>query len=132
LSQSTPFGLGPRQPREIPAEQEALDNTLHDRVPLAYRHYPSGVDLLLNALDADRDLFAAELRLAEGHSSNRPDLNAHRARFAVVDGPSRFDLTTFDIFSLRLDNLYAHQSYCSFMARAFLQAPESDEETTFQ
>ena len=38
--------------------------TLQDRSSLAYLRYRGGVDTLLNALDADRDLFDAELSLA--------------------------------------------------------------------
>ena len=38
--------------------------TLEDRVRLAYLRYRGGVDTQLNALDADRDLFSAELDLA--------------------------------------------------------------------
>jgi multidrug efflux system outer membrane protein len=54
-----------RKSREIRAQQEVLLKTLQDRVRLAYRRYRGGVDSLLNALDADRDLFEAELRLAQ-------------------------------------------------------------------
>lgn len=50
--------------REIRAEQELLLSTLQDRSRLAYIRYRGGVDTLLNALDADRDLFDAELGLA--------------------------------------------------------------------
>ena len=39
--------------------------TLQDRRRLAYMRYQGGVDTLLNALDADRDLFDAELSLAQ-------------------------------------------------------------------
>jgi len=39
--------------------------TLQDRSRLAYLRYQGGVDTQLNALDADRDLFAAELNLAQ-------------------------------------------------------------------
>ena len=35
--------------------------TLQDRSRLSYMRYRGGVDTLLNALDADRDLFDAEL-----------------------------------------------------------------------
>ena len=38
---------------------------LQDRKRLAYLTYRGGVDTLLNALDADRDLFDAELSLAQ-------------------------------------------------------------------
>src|SRR5262249_844711 len=51
--------------REIRAEQELLLSTLQDRSRLSYVRYRGGVDTLLNALDADRDLFDAELRLAQ-------------------------------------------------------------------
>jgi multidrug efflux system outer membrane protein len=46
-------------------KQEALVRTLEDRTRLAYARYRGGVDTQLNALDADRDLFQAELSLAE-------------------------------------------------------------------
>jgi multidrug efflux system outer membrane protein len=36
---------------------------LRDRARLAYLRYHGGVDSLLNALDADRDLFNSELNL---------------------------------------------------------------------
>lgn len=49
--------------KEIRAQQEALLATLQDRSRLAYLRYRGGVDTLLNALDADRDLFDAELNL---------------------------------------------------------------------
>jgi len=51
--------------REVRAEQELLVATLRDRSRLAYLRYRGGVDTLLNALDADRDLFDAELGLAQ-------------------------------------------------------------------
>jgi outer membrane protein TolC len=38
---------------------------VRDRVRLAYLRYRGGVDSLLNALDADRDLFFNELLLAQ-------------------------------------------------------------------
>ncbi len=37
---------------------------LQDRTRLAYVRYRGGVDTQLNALDADRDLFQAELALS--------------------------------------------------------------------
>jgi multidrug efflux system outer membrane protein len=52
-----------RKAREVRGEQEALVSTLQDRVRLSYLRYTGGVDPLLNALDADRDLFEAELSL---------------------------------------------------------------------
>jgi multidrug efflux system outer membrane protein len=51
--------------REIRAKQELLVTTLQDRSRLAYLRYRGGVDTYLNALDADRDLFQAELTLAQ-------------------------------------------------------------------
>ncbi len=46
-------------------EQEKLVTALEDRKRLAYVRYRGGVDTQLNALDADRDLFQAELTLAQ-------------------------------------------------------------------
>jgi multidrug efflux system outer membrane protein len=46
-------------------EQERLVTTLEDRARLSYVRYQGGIDTLLNALDADRDLFEAELRLTQ-------------------------------------------------------------------
>jgi outer membrane protein, multidrug efflux system len=54
-----------RKVREVRAKQEQLVTTLQDRSKLAYMRYRGGVDTLLNALDADRDLFDAELILAQ-------------------------------------------------------------------
>jgi multidrug efflux system outer membrane protein len=54
-----------RKVREIRSQQELLVTTLQDRSRLAYLRYVGGVDTLLNALDADRDLFDAELNLAQ-------------------------------------------------------------------
>jgi len=54
-----------RKVKEIRAQQEALVTTLQDRSRLAYLRYRGGVDTLLNALDADRDLFSAELSLTQ-------------------------------------------------------------------
>jgi multidrug efflux system outer membrane protein len=54
-----------RKEKEIRVQQELLVETLRDRSRLAYIRYNGGVDTLLNALDADRDLFAAELGLAQ-------------------------------------------------------------------
>jgi outer membrane protein, multidrug efflux system len=51
--------------REVRGTQEQLRTTLEDRSRLSYVRYRGGVDTLLNALDADRDLFDAELRLAQ-------------------------------------------------------------------
>jgi len=51
--------------REIRMKQELLVATLQDRSRLSYIRYRGGVDTLLNALDADRDLFDVELGLAQ-------------------------------------------------------------------
>lgn len=51
--------------REVRGRQEQLVKTLEDRSRLSYVRYHGGADTLLNALDADRDLFDAELRLAQ-------------------------------------------------------------------
>ena len=52
-----------RKVKEIRVQQELLVATLQDRARLAYLRYEGGVDTLLNALDADRELFDAELNL---------------------------------------------------------------------
>ena len=54
-----------RKVREIRTQQELLVETLRDRSRLAYLRYQGGVDTQLNALDADRDLFDAELNLSQ-------------------------------------------------------------------
>lgn len=51
--------------RESRVQQEALVHALEDRKRLAYVRYRGGVDTQLNALDADRDLFTAELSLRQ-------------------------------------------------------------------
>jgi multidrug efflux system outer membrane protein len=51
--------------RESREQQESLVEALQDRLRLAYLRYRGGVDTQLNALDADRDLFSAELDLAQ-------------------------------------------------------------------
>jgi multidrug efflux system outer membrane protein len=51
--------------RESRVEQELLVTALEDRKRLAYVRYRGGVDTLLSALDADRDLFGAELTLSQ-------------------------------------------------------------------
>jgi len=51
--------------RESREKQEALVAALQDRLRLAYIRYRGGVDTQLNALDADRDLFQAELDLSQ-------------------------------------------------------------------
>jgi outer membrane protein, multidrug efflux system len=54
-----------RRVKEIRTQQTLLVTTLQGRSQLAYMRYQGGVDTLLNALDADRDLFNAELSLAQ-------------------------------------------------------------------
>lgn len=54
-----------RKVREVRVQQELLVNTLRDRSALAYVRYEGGVDTLLNALDAQRELFDAELELTQ-------------------------------------------------------------------
>jgi len=51
--------------RESRVHQEALVKALEDRTRLSYLRYRGGVDTQLNALDADRDLFQAQLALAQ-------------------------------------------------------------------
>lgn len=51
--------------RESRVQHELLVTALEDRTRLAYVRYRGGVDTLLNALDADRDRFQAELILAQ-------------------------------------------------------------------
>jgi len=51
--------------REIRAQRELLVTALQDRKRLAYMRYQGGVDTMLNALNADQDLFVAELSLAQ-------------------------------------------------------------------
>ena len=46
---------------EVRAQQELLVQTLQERARLAYLRYEGGVDSLLNALDADRDFFDAQI-----------------------------------------------------------------------
>jgi multidrug efflux system outer membrane protein len=54
-----------RKVKEIRIQQELLVTTLRDRSRLAYLRYQGGVDSLLNAHEADRDLFNAELSLTQ-------------------------------------------------------------------
>jgi outer membrane protein TolC len=51
--------------RESRVRQEDLVYALQDRLRLAYLRYHGGVDTQLDALDADRDLFSAELSLSQ-------------------------------------------------------------------
>ena len=54
-----------RKSKEVRVQRELLVATLQDRVRLAYLRYNGGVSNLLEALDADRELFDAELSLAQ-------------------------------------------------------------------
>ena len=54
-----------RKVREVREQREILVTTLRDRSRLAYMRYNGGVANLLEALDADRELFDAELGLAQ-------------------------------------------------------------------
>ena len=54
-----------RKVKEVRTEREHLVVTLQDRARLAYLRYNGGVSNLLEALDADRELFDAELSLAQ-------------------------------------------------------------------
>ena len=51
--------------REIRGKQELLVATLRDRSRMSRVRYAGGIDPLLNALDAERDLFEAELTLVQ-------------------------------------------------------------------
>ena len=51
--------------RESRVKQQLLVTALEDRKRLAYVRYRGGVDTLLNALDADRDLFQSQLALSQ-------------------------------------------------------------------
>jgi outer membrane protein TolC len=57
--------------RESRVQHELLVTALEDRTRLAYVRYRGGVDTLLNALDADRDQFQAELSLAQVRLTER-------------------------------------------------------------
>ena len=54
-----------RKVKEVRAQREQLVTTLQDRSRLAYMRYTGGVTTLLEALDADRELFDSELSLAQ-------------------------------------------------------------------
>ena len=69
--------------RESREKQEDLVDALQDRLRLAYVRYRGGVDTQLNALDADRDLFAAELALVADPAQEVADGGA------TLQGPGR-------------------------------------------
>ena len=54
-----------RKVKEVSSQRELLVTTLRDRSRLAYMRYNGGVANLLEALDADRELFDAERSLAQ-------------------------------------------------------------------
>lgn len=54
-----------RKVKEVRTQRELLVTTLRDRARLSYLRYNGGVSNLLEALDADRELFDAELSLAQ-------------------------------------------------------------------
>jgi outer membrane protein, multidrug efflux system len=56
-----------RKVTEVRTQRDLLVVTLRDRVRLAYLRYTGGVSNLLEALDADRELFDAERSLAQAH-----------------------------------------------------------------
>lgn len=72
-----------RKVHEIRTKQELLVATLQDRSRLAYMRYRGGVDTLLNALDADRDLFQAELTLTQ---TRRNELQAVVQLYKALGG----------------------------------------------
>ena len=51
--------------KKVRAQRELLVTALQDRKRLAYLRWHGGVDTMLNALNADQDLFTAELSLAQ-------------------------------------------------------------------
>jgi outer membrane protein, multidrug efflux system len=51
--------------KEVRAQRELLVTALQDRKRLAYLRYRGGVDTMLNALNADQDLFVSEVSLAQ-------------------------------------------------------------------
>jgi multidrug efflux system outer membrane protein len=56
--------IGYRKSREQRIQQELLVGSLRDRVGLANQRFFGGLDTYLQVLDAERDLFDAELNLA--------------------------------------------------------------------
>lgn len=76
--------------REVRDRQQQLVATLQDRVRLAYLRYQGGVDTLLNALDADRDLFTAQLSVAQ---SRRNELLALVQLYRALGGGWAADQT---------------------------------------
>jgi multidrug efflux system outer membrane protein len=54
-----------KKTREIREQGELLVTALQDRKRLAYMRYRSGADTMVNALNADQDLFTAEVSLSQ-------------------------------------------------------------------
>lgn len=69
--------------RQVRTKQEELVATLKERSELSYLRYRGGVDTLLNALDADRDLFNAQLAVAQ---SRRNELVAMVQLYRALGG----------------------------------------------
>src|SRR5262249_13014388 len=69
--------------REIRGHQETLVGTLQDRSRLSYVRYRGGVDTLLSALDADRELVQAGLGLGQ---SRRNELLALVQLYRALGG----------------------------------------------
>jgi len=69
--------------REIRAKQELLVGALQDRQRMSYVRYTGGIDTLLNALDASRDLFEAELVLVQ---TRRNELQALVQLYRALGG----------------------------------------------
>jgi multidrug efflux system outer membrane protein len=65
LSEVSDSLIAYRKTKEVRAQRVLLVRTLRDRARLAYMRYTGGVSNLLEALDADRELFDAELSLAQ-------------------------------------------------------------------
>jgi multidrug efflux system outer membrane protein len=57
--------IGYQKVREVRTQRALLVETLRDRSRLSYLRYTGGVATLLDALDADRELFEAERSLAQ-------------------------------------------------------------------
>ena len=57
--------IGYQKVHEVRTQRELLVGTLRDRSRLSYLRYTGGVATLLDALDADRQLFEAERNLAQ-------------------------------------------------------------------
>ncbi len=72
-----------RKVREVRDQRELLVQTLQDRSRLSYLRYTGGVATLLEALDADRELFEAERSLAQ---ARRDELLSVVALYKALGG----------------------------------------------